>query len=129
MMEIQLSLSKKLFVPKLFPLLEDYSHRWEVYFGSAGSSKSYFCVQKIIYRCLRQQIRVLVCRHTANSLRQSTFNLFKEIISKWGISKYVKARDTDMLIAFPNGSEVIFVGLDDEEKLLSLNNPIWINSL
>lgn len=71
---------------------------------------------------MKQQIRVLVCRHTANSLRQSTFNLFKEIIRKWGISQYVKARDTDMLISFPNGSEVIFVGLDDEEKLLSLNN-------
>ena len=71
---------------------------------------------------MRQEIRVLVCRHTANSLRQSTFNLFKEIIRKWGISNYVKARDTDMLISFPNGSEVIFVGLDDEEKLLSLNN-------
>lgn len=121
-MEIKLTLSQDLFVPKLFPLLEDYSHRWEVYFGSAGSSKSYFCVQKIIYRCLKQSIRVLVCRDTANSLRQSTFNLFGEIIKTWKIDKYIKIRDTDMLITFPNGSQIIFVGLDDEGKLLSLNN-------
>ena len=37
-------------------------------------------------------------------------------------------RETDMTITFPNGSQIIMVGLDTEEKLLSLNNisTIWI---
>lgn len=36
MAEIQLNLSKKLFVPKFYDLLLDYSHRREIYMGSAG---------------------------------------------------------------------------------------------
>ena len=35
---------------------------------------------------------------------------------------YVKIRETDFNIKFPNGSEIIFIGLDEETKLLSLNN-------
>lgn len=41
-MKVQLILHKELFSPKFYPLLFDYSHRWEIYMGSAGSSKSYF---------------------------------------------------------------------------------------
>lgn len=36
MPNINLTLKKSLFVPKFYPLLLDYSHRWEVYMGSAG---------------------------------------------------------------------------------------------
>jgi phage terminase large subunit len=32
----------------------------------------------------------------------------------------VKINESDFRIRFPNGSEVIFLGLDDEAKLLSL---------
>ena len=35
---------------------------------------------------------------------------------------YVKIRETDMDIKFPNGSEIIMLGLDEETKLLSLSN-------
>ena len=42
MPNITLNISKTAFSPTLFPLLLDYSHRWEVYKGSAGSGKSYF---------------------------------------------------------------------------------------
>lgn len=42
MAEINLDISKNVFCPKLYPLLNDYSHRFEMYLGSAGSGKSYF---------------------------------------------------------------------------------------
>ena len=32
----------------------------------------------------------------------------------------MKIRETDFNIKFPNGSEIIFTGLDEETKLLSL---------
>ena len=121
-MEIELNLSKALFSPKLFPLLFDYSHRWEVYLGGAGSGKSYFITQKLIVRCLREPIKVLVCRRYATTIRNSCFALFKEILSKWKLMEYIKIRETDFNIRFPNGSEIIFIGLDDETKLLSLTN-------
>lgn len=128
MAQIQLNLKKSMFVPKLYPLLLDYSHRWELYRGSAGSGKSYFIVQKLIIRCCREPIRVVVCRRTGRTLRQSCFDLFKEVLDKWQLTPYVKIRETDFNIQFGNGSEIIFTGLDEETKLLSLNNIscFWI---
>lgn len=122
MPSINLTLAKKLFVPKFYPLLFDYSHRWEVYMGSAGSSKSYFATQKIIVRCCREPIKVLVCRRYGSTLRNSCFSLFKDLLAKWKLLPHVKIRETDFNIQFPNGSEIIFLGLDDEQKLLSINN-------
>ena len=90
--------------------------------GSAGSGKSYFITQKIIYRCLTEQVRVLVCRRYGTTIRNTCFSLFKDILNKWKLTPYVKIRETDFNIKFPNGSEIIFTGLDEETKLLSLNN-------
>lgn len=128
MAQINLKLKKDLFIPKFYPLLLDYSHRWEFYCGSAGSGKSYAIAQKIIVRCCNEQIKVLVCRRYATTLRNSCFSLFKEILIKWKLASYVKIRETDMNIIFPNGSQIIMIGLDTEEKLLSLNNisTVWI---
>lgn len=122
MANIQLNLKKALFVPKFYPLLLDYSHRWEVYMGSAGSAKSYFITQKLIIRACREKIKILVCRRTATTIRNTCFSLFKDILAKWQLISYVKIRETDFNIRFPNGSEIIFIGLDEETKLLSLNN-------
>ena len=122
MPQIELNLSKKLFSPTLYPLLLDNSHRWEVYKGSAGSGKSYFITQKIIVRCLNEQIKVMVCRRYGTTIRNTCFALFKEVLEKWQLIPYVKIRETDFNIKFPNGSEIIFMGLDEETKLLSLTN-------
>ena len=121
MAEINLKLKKNLFVPKFYPLLFDYSHRWEIYMGSAGSAKSYFITQKLILRCLNEKIKILVCRRTASTIRNTCFSLFKDVISKWKLTEFVKIRESDFNIKFPNGSEIIFMGLDEETKLLSLN--------
>ena len=121
MAEINLKLKKNLFVPKFYSLLFDYSHRWEVYMGSAGSAKSYFITQKLILRCLNEKIKILVCRRTASTIRNTCFSLFKDVISKWKLTEFVKIRESDFNIKFPNSSEIIFMGLDEETKLLSLN--------
>ena len=90
--------------------------------GSAGSSKSYFITQKLIVRACNEKIKILVCRRTGATIRNTCFSLFKDILAKWKLTPYVKIRETDFNIKFPNGSEIIFMGLDEETKLLSLNN-------
>lgn len=120
---IELHLGKELFTPKYLPYIQDWSTRWMLNKGSAGSGKSYSCVQKIIIRCLQEPIRVLACRRYGTTIRQSIFSLFVEIIKKWKILKYVKINESDMRITFMStGAQVIFTGLDSEEKLLSLND-------
>lgn len=121
-MAINITLSKKLFVPKFYPYLRDYSHRFEFYMGSAGSAKSYFITQKLIVRACSETIRILVCRRYGTTIRQSCFSLFKDILARWNLLPFVKVNESDFRITFPNNSEIIFIGLDDEAKLLSLNN-------
>ena len=128
MAKIQLNLKKEHFVPKFFPLLRDYSHRWEFWIGSAGSGKSYTIAQKLILRCCNEPIKVLVCRRYGTTLRNSCFALFKEILAEWKLTPYVNIKETDMSITFPhNGSQIVMVGLDIEEKLLSIQNisTVW----
>lgn len=128
MANINLNLKKSIFIPKFFPYLLDYSHRWEFWVGSAGSGKSYTICQKLIIRCCKEPIRVLVCRRYGTTLRNTCFSLFKEVLAKWKLTQYVKIKETDMSITFPNGSQIIMTGLDEETKLLSLNNisTIWV---
>lgn len=128
MAQINLNLKRSLFVPKFYPLLMDYSKRWEFWCGSAGSGKSYFLTQRIIIRCCKEPIRFVVCRRYGTTLRNSVFALFKEVLAKWHLTQYVKIRETDMSIIFPNGSQVILLGLDEETKLLSLANisGVWV---
>jgi phage terminase large subunit len=128
MAQINLKLKKSLFVPKFQPYLLDYSHRWEFWCGSAGSGKSYFLTQRIIIRCCNEKIRFVVCRRYGTTLRNSVFALFKEVLAKWQLTQHVKIRETDMSITFPNGSQVILLGLDEETKLLSLANVsgVWV---
>ena len=121
-MKIELNLNKNIFNDKFFPLMFDYSHRWECYMGSSGSSKSYSITQKIIIRCCREPIRVLVCRRYGTTIRQTVFELFKEVLSKWKLTPFVKINESDYRITFPNGSVILFTGLDEETKLLSLAN-------
>ena len=127
-MNIQLNLNKKLFTPKAYPYIFSYSHRWEFWCGGAASSKSYSITQKLIIRACREKITIAVCRRYGTTLRNSCFSLFKEILAKWKLTPYVKIKETDMSIEFPNGSKIIHLGLDDEQKLLSLNNVgcFWI---
>lgn len=69
-----------------------------------------------------------MCRRYGSTLRNTCFSLFKEILEKWKLTQYVKIKETDFSITFPNGSQIIMMGLDEETKLLSLNNigTIWI---
>lgn len=96
--------------------------------GSAGSAKSYSITQKLIIRACRETIRILVCRRYGTTIRNTVFALFKEILKKWKIIQYIKINESDYRITFPNGSEIIFQGLDEETKLLSLTNisVVWI---
>lgn len=122
-MAIQLNLKKSMFLPKFYPLLLDYSHRWEFYMGSAGSGKSRFIHQKLLIRACREDgIRILICRKTAESSRETTFEEFKGLLIAWKLLPYVNINKTDKTITFSNGSKIIFMGLDTETRLLSLAN-------
>jgi phage terminase large subunit len=74
----------------------------------------------LIIRAVQEKIKILVCRRYGTTIRNTVFATFKEVLNKWKLSPYVRINESDFRIRFSNGSEIIFLGLDDEAKLLSL---------
>lgn len=110
------------------PLLQD-THRYLVLKGGGGSGKSIFAGRLILERVTSEPgHRWLVCRKVARTIRESCFKqLIGQAAEFYSESGY-RVNKSDMLITFRNGSEIIFAGLDDVEKLKSIYNitGIWI---
>jgi phage terminase large subunit len=73
--------------------------------------------------------RFLIIRKVARTLRASVFQLFLDYINKWELSSEFKINKTDMTITFEgNGNMILFAGVDDPEKLKSIEGitGIWI---
>lgn len=109
-----------MFNDAFFPLLYDYSHRWEVYRGGAGSGKSHHIMQKLILKCLNDKRKICICRRYGSTIDKSCWELFISILRDWKIQEYININLSTRKITFPNGSIVYFIGLDDEQKLLSI---------
>lgn len=107
------------------------TNRWVISYGGAGSAKSYSTGQKILLDRIMQEPnhRFLVVRKVARTLRVSVFQLFKDLISDIGETDSFKINKSDMTITYlPNNSELLFFGLDDIEKLKSIQgvSSIWV---
>ena len=125
---IDLHLSREIFNETYLPYLSDYSHRYEIYYGGAGSGKSVFIAQKILFKALNDKRKVLIVRKTLNSQKDSCWRLMLEQLDQWHIRQYCKVRITDYAIELPNGSALLFKGLDDSERIKSIVGitDIWI---
>lgn len=120
---LTVKINKKIFNDIYYPHLSEYDKRFNIYYGGGGSGKSHFVVQKIIYKYLKYPNRkCLVIRKIGNTLRDSIYALFKSVLSDWDLYNDVEFRDTLLTISFPNGSQIIFRGLDDSEKIKSIAN-------
>jgi len=62
----------------------------------------------------------LIVRKVSETNRKSTFPLMKQIISQWKVSKLFKINESEMKITCQNGSEIVFSGSDDPEKIKSI---------
>lgn len=120
--QIPFKISKRVFNDVYFPYLQDYTHRWNFYYGSAGSGKSVFIAQKLVLKALRHKRRVLVVRRYGTTIRQSVYQLFKDTLAQFQIIDECRVVDSTFYIELPNGSELIFMGADDEYKLLSIQD-------
>jgi len=95
-----------------------------------GSGKSIFAAQKKLIRTMSEDShRFLYCRKVARTIRDSTFQSFRQIISDWKLNAYFKLNKSEMDITYlPNGNSLISSGLDDVEKLKSIAGitGVWI---
>ena len=102
----------------IYAVIDDYSHRLEVYCGGAGSGKSYGACQKVLLKALNRRRKVLVVRKVGATLRHSVFQLFLDLLTACGCPAAVNR--SDFQITLPNGSVLLFKGMDDPEKIKSI---------
>ena len=96
-------------------------NRYIVAKGGGGSGKSYGIVQLNVYRCITEPgHKYLVVRKVGKTIRESIFALIQEIISSFDCMPLFKVNKTDMTIECINGNKFIFTGIDDVEKLKSI---------
>lgn len=124
---IKLNLKKSLFNEAYFPHLLDYSNRYEVYYGGAGSGKSVFVAQKLVIKACSRKRKVLVIRKVGTTLKDSVFQLILDTLSKWQLLSKCKVNLSTYTITLPNESMFLFKGMDDSEKIKSITDitDIW----
>lgn len=116
--------------PKFVPLFTN-TKRYEIMWGGAGSGKSHMVARKILYRLLKEsdcKHNFLIIRKVDRTIKRSVFTLMRDIITKWDLRSEFDVNLTDKTITYKlNGSQIMFSGLDDVEKLKSIEGvtSIW----
>ena len=126
------------------PAFEDFVFNWDyekyLLVGGYGSGKSYHIAFKIILKLLEEKRTCLVVREVFATLADSCFDLFREILDDMGLlctdvyefksnRKFrVLLQKTPMQIKFKNGSVIKFKGMDNPEKVKSINGVsiVWM---
>lgn len=114
--------------PRFRDFLFDWSQKFYFLVGGYGSSKSYHVALKLILKLLQEKRTALVVREVYDTHRDSTFSLLEEIITDLGLESKIRCVSSPMQIRFPNGSKIIFKGMDKPAKLKSINNVsiVWV---
>lgn len=123
--------------PRFENFIFDWDYKTQLCFGGYGSSKSYHIVLKLILKLLKEKRKLLVVRQVMETMKESCYDLFEEILDDLDLladegvrasKTKVISRQSPMGFFFPNGSRVIFKGLDKPKKLKSINGVsiIWV---
>jgi phage terminase large subunit len=101
------------------PHLDNYA-RTQIFYGGSSSGKSWFLAQRCVLDVLGGGRNYLVCRQVARTIRSSVFAQIERVIREAGLLDYFTLNKSDAIITCRNGYQIIFVGLDDVEKVKSI---------
>lgn len=127
---ININVPKGKFNNLLFDLKKSDS-RFVLSYGSAGSGKSFTQAQHEIIKCLSGNEKTLILRKYGTTLKDSVVSLVTTILDNWGLTTLYTHNKTDQHIRFINGSEMLFKGLDDSEKVKSIAgiSRVWMEEM
>lgn len=83
--------------------------RYIVFHGGRGGAKSHSIATALLLRAAQQRLRVLCCRETQRSIRDSVKRLLDDKIAKCGLTDFYDSIETEIRGA--NGSLFVFAGL------------------
>jgi PBSX family phage terminase large subunit len=127
---MQKKLRKKQTRNEIYSIIEDFPGRYIVLIGGSGSGKSYEIADRIIDRMEEEpKSRILGVRAQRNQVSESQFPLLKSRSKQEGRKGFDKKESKGNEEVFnTNGSQTIFSGLDDVEKLKSIFDitSVWV---
>jgi phage terminase large subunit len=114
--------------PHFESFLFDWRYKFYFLVGGYGSSKSYHMALKLVMKLINEKRTALVVREVYDTMRDSCLSLLEEIIIELELDDRIKINRQPMQIRFPNGSKIIFKGMDKPAKLKSIHNVtiVWI---
>ena len=100
----------------------------QVFFGGSSSGKSFAILgQRTVRDVMTGKRNYLVCRKTARTNRTSTFNEIWKCISRMDLEGEFTRNKSDMIITHKaSGCQILFAGLDDVEKVKSINPQVGV---
>lgn len=102
-------------------------------FGGAGSGKSYFTAQKLSLKAIQETNRKMVfMRKVGETIKDSVFDLAKKSLQSLGIAQDLHiTKRPPHITDTETGNEILFKGMDDEEKIKSLNDvtDVWMEEV
>lgn len=128
---MKITVDKRIFNAAYRDSLTDV-HRYQLFFGGAGSGKSAFLAARCVLDCLAGR-NILVVRQVARTLRSSCMNEIQKAANRMNLGACFKFSRTDSAFTCRhNGAQILFAGLDDAEKLKSVTpsrgtlTDIWL---
>lgn len=121
---VRLTVPPRLFNEAYMPYLYNKPQgkfRTMVFYGGAGSGKSKFVVQNTLLKGLASKRKFLVTRKVDNTIRDSIFQEYKTALQEFGIYELCDVKASYMTIKLPNGTEYIFKGMEDPERIKSIS--------
>jgi phage terminase large subunit len=122
-------MQKKISCTNVFSRIRSADTRIIVNEGSSRSTKTFSILQYLIMRCLERDVRVSVCRAKLSWAKMTVIPDFKEVMKDhfciWDENDWNKSENT---YYFKNGSELMFVGIDEPQKLHGKKQDYaWVN--
>lgn len=105
-----------------------FPHRYKVFYGGRGSGKSQAVAQALIFLTSQCTLRVLCCREIQNSIKDSSYQVLKDMAFKLGIESEFKFTESE-IHHYGTGSRFIFSGLLRNENSIRSKEGIdicWI---
>lgn len=126
-MAVKINIDASYFNKAYLPYL-NREERYQLFYGGAGSGKSYFLASKLILDLLKKKQKLLIVRQVFASIRDSVYEEVLSAINRMGMGNLCVVSKSTLDINFLNGSKIIFKGADDERKLLSISgiDMVWV---
>lgn len=95
---------------KIFEPVIDFKGRYIALTGGRASGKSWFMAQLFLEKLLYEKKDLLCAREHQNSISESNYKLFTNIINKYNLPFEVQSTK---IISKTTGAKIVFVGLSD----------------